>query len=66
MYKTEKYIAGQDGTQYKVGDVVTIKNPDGGGCGGCVITKITDTGFRFRQGTGREKSVQYKNVLEIS
>lgn len=66
MYKTEKCITNDDGKQYKIGDVVTIKNLNGGGYGGCTITKITDTGFWFKQGTSREKSIQYKNVLEIS
>lgn len=66
MYKTEKYIAAPEGKQYKVGDEVNIKIQNGGGCGGCIITKITDTGFRFRQGSSREKTVQYREILEIS
>lgn len=66
MYRTEKYIVGEDGKNYKIGDTVTIKKLNGGGCGGCTITKITDTGFRFVQGTGREKSVQYKELAQIS
>lgn len=32
----------------------------GGGCGGCKITKITDSGFHFKQGAGREKSAQQR------
>ena len=50
---------------YKIGDVVTIKFLNGGGCGGCEITKITDTGFMFRQGTSREKNVQFKNLENV-
>lgn len=50
---------------YDVGDIVTIKFKSGGGAGGCRITKITDNGFYYNQGAGRDKSVQYKNIAEI-
>lgn len=50
---------------FDIGDTITIKYPDGGGCGGCKITKITDSGFHFTQGSGRDKSVQYKDITEI-
>ena len=65
-YRTHKEIR-CDGLSltFFVGQVVTIKFKTGGGCGGCRITKITDTGFHYCQGTGREKSVQYKDIAEI-
>lgn len=50
---------------FGIGDTVTIKYPDGGGCGGCLITKITDNGFHFTQGCGRVKSVLYKDIADI-
>lgn len=50
---------------YEVGDVVTIKYHNGGGSVGCEITKITDTGFHFNQGYGRDKSVQYKDIAQM-
>lgn len=65
-YETEKLIVDKEtGKTYRVGDIVTYKNVNGGGCGGCVITKITDNGFRFCQGTGRDKNVKYENIVEI-
>lgn len=65
-YETEKLIvARENGKTFKVGDIVTYKNVSGGGCGGCIITKITDKGFHFNQGTGRDKSVRYEDVAEI-
>lgn len=63
-YTTEKQILGLDGKTYKVGDKVSICYKGGGGCGGVVITKITDTGFHYSAG-GRKKSVQYKDITEI-
>ena len=65
IYRTEKYIAGNNGTRFAIGDTVTIKYPNGGGSGGCKITKITDTGFHFTQGGRSDKSIQYKNISEI-
>lgn len=50
---------------FNVGDIVTIKWNGGGGCGGCKITKITDSGFHFNQGVGKDKSAQYKDIAEI-
>ena len=65
-YKTHKAIKCDEvGTAFIVGQEVTIKFKSGGGCGGCRITKITDTGFHYCQGTGRDKSVQYKDIEEI-
>lgn len=65
-YETYKEIFCKDtGEAVRIGDTVSIKLKNGGGCGGCKITKITDTGFYFNQGSGRAKSVQYKNIAEI-
>lgn len=64
-YETYKEIVcSETGKKYKIGDTVTIKNKNGGGCGGCKIVKITDTGFHFNQG-GRNKSIQYKDIQDI-
>ena len=49
---------------FDIGDIVTIKYHNGGGCGSCRITKITNTGFHYNQG-GRDKSVQYKDIAEL-
>ncbi len=65
-YKTHKVVLGENtGEIFTVGQVVTIKFNSGGGCGGCQITKITDTGFHYCQGGGRAKSVQYKDIAGI-
>ncbi|RGU91716.1 hypothetical protein DWW31_14005 [Clostridium sp. AF15-17LB] len=64
-YITEKQIAGLDGSLFKIGDMVSIRYPNGGGCGGVTITKVTDTGFWYSAGGRREKSVQYKDISEI-
>lgn len=64
-FRTEKYIVNEEGDRFGVGDTVTIKHLDGGGCGSSVITKITDTGFRFTQDGKKEKSVQYKDLAKI-
>lgn len=64
-YKTEKIIVGENGTTFKSGDKVSITYPNGGGCGGVTITKITDTGFHFSAGGRRDKSIQYKDIDEI-
>ena len=65
-YETSKTIICSDTNEtYRVGDIVNIKFKNGGGCGGCRIKKITDTGFHFNQGSGRDKSVQYKEIAEL-
>lgn len=65
-YKTHKSIICEElGMSFVVGQEVTIKFLSGGGCGGCRITKITDNGFQYCQGSGRIKSVQYKDIAEI-
>lgn len=65
-YGTRKQIFNEDtGKTFSVGDKVTIKTINGGGMGGCVITKITDTGFLYTQGTGREKLIHYANIEKI-
>ena len=64
-YGIQKGIFGEDGTKFMIGDIVTIKFLDGGGCGSCTITKITDTGFRFTQDGRKEKTIQYKNLSQI-
>lgn len=47
-YETSKTIICSDTNEtYRVGDIVNIKFKNGGGCGGCRIKKITDTGFHF-------------------
>lgn len=65
-YETYKEIVCKDtGETRQIGDIVTIKTKNGGGFGGCKIVKITDTGFHFNQGKGRNKSIQYKDIQEI-
>lgn len=65
QYETYKEIMCKDtDKRIKVGDVVTIHWKNGGGAGSCKITKITDTGFHYTQGS-RTKTAQYKNVAEI-
>lgn len=65
-YKTRKEIFCEDtGEVIHIGDNVTITTKNGGGYGGCKIVKITDTGVHFNQG-GSNKSIQYKNIQEIS
>lgn len=65
-FETSKSIIDTEKEEsFDVGDIVTIKFPNSGGCGGCKITKITDSGFHFKQGSGRDKSVQYKDIAEI-
>lgn len=64
-YETYKEIfCCTNGESYRLGDIVSIKIKNGGGCGGCRIVKITDTGFHYNQG-GRNKSIQYKDIQEI-
>ena len=66
MYETHKEIfCKETGEVFLIGDTVNIKHKNGGGCGGCTIVKIIDTGFHFRQGNSRVKSVQYKDIEEI-
>lgn len=63
-YYTEKtIIAGKQ--IYRVGDTVTFKLLNGGGMGGCKITKITNTGFWYTHDGKNNKSVQYKEILVI-
>lgn len=65
-YKTYKEVlCVETGKTFRIGDIVNIKYTNRGGAGGCRITKITDNGFHYNQGTGRDKSVQYKNIAEI-
>lgn len=64
-YKTEKIFVGENGATFKVGNEVSIRYPNGGGCGCVTITKITDTGFHYCVGGRRDKSIQYKDIAEI-
>lgn len=65
-YCTSKSIIDMEKeTAFNVGDTVTIKWHSGGGCGGCTITKITDTGFHFTQGSGKIKTAQYKDIAKL-
>jgi len=50
---------------FKVGDTVTIHFTNGGGMGGCTITKITNKGFHFNQGKGRDKSIAFEKLKSI-
>ena len=63
--KIVKVIELQDGKKVQEGDVVNIKYPNGGGMGSCKITKITDTGFYFNQGIGKDKRVNLKDIEKI-
>lgn len=64
-YETAVYFKDEGGGIYRPGDTVTIKFPNGGGIGGCVIVKVTSTGFHYHQGAGRIKSVQFKDIDEV-
>jgi hypothetical protein len=66
--KTElvTYFNDEKGQAYHVGNTVTIKHYNGGGMGGCTITKITKTGFRYIQGSSKEKSIQFDQVESLS
>lgn len=65
-YETHKEIfCAETSETFRVGDVVTIKFTNGGGSGGCRITKITDKGFHYNRGSGRDKNIQYDTVAEI-
>ena len=65
-FETVKTIVdNQEEEAYVEEDIVTIKYRDGGECGGCTITEITDKGFHFTQGGGQDKSVQYDNIVDI-
>lgn len=65
-YMTHKEIlCTETGKTVQVGDTVTIKTVNGGGSGGCRITKITDTGFHFNNGGKRDKVERYENISEI-
>lgn len=47
------------------GDEVTIKFLSGGGCGGCLITKITNRCIYYIQGSSRVKRASLKDIKEI-
>ena len=64
-FHTEKYVLDSKGNSFGIGDVVNLEFINGGGMGGCKITKITDTGFRFTQDGKKEKSIQYQNLSKI-
>lgn len=64
-YETVKSIQASTGEVFHIGDIINIKQHNGGGCGGCTITKITDTGFCFTQDGIHDKSVQYINIAQI-
>lgn len=69
-YRTEKQIVSETGKVFRVGDTVSVRHNkasgfEGGGFGSATITKITDTGFQYRHGNRRTKSVQFKNIEEI-
>ncbi len=65
-YTTYKEIRSEEtGNSFGIGQTVSIVFNSGGGCGGCRITKITDTGFHYTQDGKRNKSVQYKDIREI-
>lgn len=69
-YTIQKRIVSEDGKVFCVGDTVSVRYSkssgfEGGGFGSATITKITDTGFQYRHGDRRTKSVQFKNIEEI-
>lgn len=65
-YETYKEIYCWDtGESFRTGDTVSIKDKNGGGAGGCRITKITDAGFHYNQGGKRDKVVKYENIEQI-
>lgn len=59
------YFMDDKGEAYRPGDTVTIHFTNGGGSGGCNITKITKTGFHYTQGSGSAKSVSFEKITEI-
>lgn len=66
QYETHKEIFCIDTRKtFRIGDVVTVHTKDGGGFGGGRIVKITDNGFHYNQGIGRDKCIQYEKIEEI-
>lgn len=63
--RVEQIMITVDEREFKVGDIVTIHFKNGGGAGGCKITKITNRGFHYSQGSGRDKSVSFGNLQSI-
>ena len=63
--KIVKAIELENGNKIAVGDEVNITFQGGGGMGGCRVTKITDSGFHFNQGIGKDKRVNLKNVEKL-
>lgn len=64
-YKIRTTFTDEHDVVYGVGDMVTVHFESGGGLGGCLITKVTNTGFKYTQGK-REKSLQFKDIIEIN
>lgn len=62
---TKSIIDTEKEEAFDIGDTVMIEFQNGGGCGGCKITKVTDLGFHYNQGAGRDKNVQYKDIADI-
>ena len=63
--RIEPVIITKDNRRFKVGDIVTIHFQNGGGMGGCKITKITNKGFQYNQGKGVDKRVSFENLRSI-
>lgn len=63
--KIVKAIELENGSKIVEGDEVNITYAGGGGMGGCTVTKITNTGFHFNQGMGKDKRVNLNNVEKI-
>ena len=63
--RVEQLLIIDESRVLKVGDVVTIHFTNGGGMGGCKITKITNKGFHFNQGKGRDKGVAFEKLKSI-
>lgn len=63
--RVEQIIVVDENRMFKVGDTVTIHFLNGGGMGGCTITKITNKGFHFNQGKGRDKSAAFEKLKSV-
>lgn len=60
----KEILCEETGKNYIVGDIVGIKLKNGGGMGGCQITKITQTGFHYNQG-GKDKAIQFSKIEKL-
>lgn len=62
---TKDFVVDRLLKHFAPGDEVTIKFLSGGGCGGCLVTKITNRCIYYIQGSSRVKRASLKDIKEI-